>query len=192
MQTLIADASTHKLFESKDARIATMARQLWDHSVAVALVARDLAAILGGCDPEGTYVAGLVHDVGKLIAAGLLLEVERAKGEPILAPEAWLEVVGAVCRPVGVALAETWRLPEAVTDAIRDSGEFDSANRASAANVVCFANTLTKLEGVYPGTFARDEAEALLMIGRSLLGFDEDVVKRLATGIKSRVAAEMS
>jgi len=192
VRTLVLDASAQQLFRSRDTRIASTVQQLWEHSVAVALLSRDVAALLGGLDAEAAYLAGLVHDVGKPIAAAILLEVERASDHArfTLTAESWIGVVHGVHRTIGVALAEKWRLPESVAQAIRDSSEFDSANRQSLGNVVCFANSIAKLQGIFPGDFARDDAEALVMVGRSLLGLDDEVIARLSTGVKARVAAE--
>jgi putative nucleotidyltransferase with HDIG domain len=194
VRTLILDASAQQLFRSRDQRIASTARQLWEHSLAVALLARDLAAILGELDAEAAYLSGLIHDIGKPVAAAILLEAERASDKTrfTLTAESWLAVVQGVHRTIGVALAEKWRLPEAVAQAIRDSSEFDSSNRHSLGNVVCFANSVAKLQELYPGTFDKDDAEALLMVGRSLLGLDDDVIARLSSGLKGRVSAEYS
>lgn len=41
-------------------------RQLWIHSVATALAAQTLATHAGYADPDECYVAGLLHDIGKL------------------------------------------------------------------------------------------------------------------------------
>lgn len=192
VRALILDASAQQLFRSRDPLIASAARQLWDHSVAVALLSRDVAAILGSLDAEAAYLAGLVHDIGKPIVAAMLLEVERVsdKGRFTLTAESWLAAVHGVHRTVGVALAEKWRLPEAVAKAIRDSSEFDSSNGQSLGNVVCFANSIAKLEGLFPGDFDRDDAEALVKVGRSLLGLDDEVIARLSTGVKTQIAAE--
>jgi putative nucleotidyltransferase with HDIG domain len=194
VRTLILDASAQQLFRSRDARIAGTARQLWEHSLGVALLSRDVAAILGGLDGEAAYLAGLVHDVGKPIAAAILLEAERAsdKARFKLTADGWIAAVHGVHRTIGVALAEKWRLPDAIAQAIRDSSEFDSSNRSSLGNVVCFANSIAKLQGIYPGSFDKDDAEALVMVGRSLLGLDDDVIARLSTGLKNRVSAENS
>jgi len=192
VRTLILDASAQQIFRSRDQRIASTARQLWEHSLAVALLSRDLAAILGELDAEAAYLAGLIHDVGKPIAAAILLEAERAsdKSRFTLTADSWLAVVQGVHRTIGVALAEKWHLPEAVTQAIRDSSEFDSSNRHSLGNVVCFSNSVAKLQELYPGTFDKEDAQALLMVGRSLLGLDDDVIARLSSGLKGRVTTE--
>jgi hypothetical protein len=57
-------------------------------------------------------------------------------------------------------------------------------------NVVCFANALAKAHGFYPGPVDKDDAAASVMIGRSLLGIDDEPVKRLLATLKDRIHAE--
>lgn len=195
VRALVLDASAAQLFRSRDQRIAAAARQLWEHSLAVALLSRDLAAILGGgLDAEAAYLAGLVHDVGKPIVASILLEVERVSDKTRfkLNADTWLAVVQGVHRPIGVALAEKWRLPDAVAGAIRDASEYDSSERLSLGNVVCFSNSVAKLQEIYAGSFDKPDAEALIMLGRSLLGLEDDVIARLSNGLRSRVSGEFA
>lgn len=192
VRALVLEVSAQQLFRSRDPRIAGVANQLWEHSLAVALLARDLAAIKGELDGEAAYLAGLVHDVGKPIAAALLLELERMSDKTRfrLTADSWLAVVHGVHRTIGVAVAEKWRLPESVAQAIRDSGEYDVAERQSLGNVVCFANGVAKLQEIYPGPIDKEDAQSLLMVGRSLLGLDDDVIARLSNGLRGRVSAE--
>ena len=89
--------------------------------------------------------------------------------------EEWQEAVDRSHRKVGIALAEKWSLPIELVSAIRDCGDYDSANRAAPANFVRFANALAKREGLYPGRWTRDN-DALIMIGRSLLGVDDELL----------------
>lgn len=191
VRALVLEVSAQQLFRSRDPRIAGVANQLWEHSLAVALLARDLAAIRE-LDGEAAYLAGLVHDVGKPIAAAILLELERVSDKTRfrLNADSWLAVVHGVHRTIGVAVAEKWRLPESVAQAIRDSGEYDVADRQSLGNVVCFANGVAKLQEIYPGQIDKDDAQSLLMVGRSLLGLDDDVIARLSNGLRGRVSAE--
>jgi len=47
-------------------------RKIWDHSVAVARLARDLASYVGRRDADAYYLAGLLHDIGKPVVAAML------------------------------------------------------------------------------------------------------------------------
>jgi len=188
VKSLIVESSARKLFESNDRRIAEANNRLWTHSVAVAVVARDLTAITGGGEPETAYLAGLLHDVGKPIVASILLDVERAlqdmrKRTVWLNDQEWIEVIQRTHRKVGVPLGVRWELPDMVLKTVRDCEEYDNGDRVSASNIVRFANALVKQEGLYVGPVNKDDNDALVMIGKSLLGLDDGAIKRGMAGL---------
>jgi hypothetical protein len=122
------------------------------------------------------------------VVATLLAEAEKTLGKKgWLTPEQWSAVIDTCHRPLGIALAEKWNLDPEVVAAVRDCQEYDAGDRQCASNVVRFANALVKVHGLAAGAFDADDAGALVMIGRSMLGLDEEVVKRLAQGLKERV-----
>ena len=154
-------------------------------------LARDIMALSGQTDSEAAYLAGLLHDVGKPIVAAVLLEAERQMTElynrAFIDSGDWLEVVGRVHRPVGVSLADKWQLPDAVSKCVKESTEYDNSDRNSLVNAVCFANALSKKIGIYAGPVAEEDNDALVMIGRSLIGISDDVLKTLTQGLRERV-----
>jgi putative nucleotidyltransferase with HDIG domain len=197
LRTFLVESSARKVFESRDPRIVEASRKVWEHSLAVALLARDVVAFSNAGPPDFGYLGGLLHDVGKPVVAAMLLEAEKA----ILGAKAtatwigsteWIGVIQRVHRQVGVALAEKWELPDPVLRGIRDCQEYDNADRLSIANAVRFANALAKQQGIYEGTIVPDDNDALLMVGRSLLGLDEETVTRLTTGLRDNVKEQLS
>jgi putative nucleotidyltransferase with HDIG domain len=191
LKTLVVEYASRQLFQSNDRRIADAARSIWEHSIAVAHLARDVAAFADNADGDAAYLAGLLHDVGKPVVAAMLLEAERSIGRDTsswLGLEAWAGTVEAVHRKVGVAIASQWKLPDEITAAIRDCSDYDAGNRGSIANIVRFANAVAKREGFTTGPIDAADVDAMIMVGRSILGADEDVVARLATGLKDRLA----
>jgi putative nucleotidyltransferase with HDIG domain len=108
------------------------ARDLWDHSLGVAILARELAVHAKTVDPEEAFTAGMLHDVGLLITA----QAESAKcsavftnAEIAAAPFASLEqtIFGFSHAELGERLGEQWKFPDYVTAAIRWHHEPDSA-----------------------------------------------------------------
>jgi putative nucleotidyltransferase with HDIG domain len=191
LRTLLIDLSARQVFISKDHRIARASAGIWEHSLAVALIARDLTALSAGGDADGTYLCGLLHDIGKPLVAVMLLEAEKIlaqeQGNAWIGSDAWVQVVNKTHRKVGVALAEKWQLPADVVSGIADSGDYDNAARKSPANYVRFANALAKREGFVVGEVDADEVSALIMIGRSLLDLDDDIINKLTGALKERV-----
>lgn len=192
VRSMLLEASAYKVFESRDPRIAAAFKSTWEHSLAVAMLSRDLAAFAAkDADADCAYLCGLLHDVGKPVLGILLLEAEkqlvRTAGQPWLDAEGWLAAVNKGHRPIGVAVAEKWKLPEEVVQGIKESGDYDSVNRDALANYVRFGNALAKREGLYPGPVDIEDTNALIMIGRSLLGIDDDLISRVTTGLVERV-----
>ncbi|HKA91689.1 MAG TPA: HDOD domain-containing protein [Haliangiales bacterium] len=194
LRTLLIELSARQLFISRDARIAKAMKELWDHSLAVALIARDLSALSGqDTEMDTAYVCGLFHDLGKPIVASVLLEAEKAvtteRGGGWIGSDFWLEVVNQAHRRVGIALAEKWMLPDEAVQAIKECSEYDSAHRHSPANFVRFANAVAKREGICPGTPDLEDADAIIMIGRSLLEVNDEIVGKLTASLRERIAA---
>jgi putative nucleotidyltransferase with HDIG domain len=191
LKSLLVEASAQKLFFSKNPQINEQLKVLWEHSVASGILARDVLALTGAGDSESAYLAGLLHDVGKPIVATVLLEVERQISDVYqrnwIDSGEWLAVVGKVHRAVGVALAEKWQLPAPIVVCIRESAEYDKADRHCLANAVCFANALSKKSGIAAGAVDMDDVDALVMIGRSVIGISDDILRTLTKGLRERV-----
>jgi putative nucleotidyltransferase with HDIG domain len=116
VRALLLEASAMKVFESRDPRIAGAFKATWEHSLAVAMLSRDLAAFAAkDADADAAYLCGLLHDVGKPVLGTLLLEAEkqlvRGPGQAWLDGDDWMAAVNKGHRRIGVALAEKWKLP---------------------------------------------------------------------------------
>lgn len=195
LREVLIEISTHRLFESRDARIGEHTRGLWQHSVAVALLARELADLGHVSAGEAAYLAGLLHDIGKPVVAFLLLEAEKSAisaKSAWIEPEAWLEVVQRVHRPIGVALARKWGLPSAVAAAIAECGAPRQDEGASVGNCVRLANALAKRAGLYVGSVDRAEVDTQVAAGLALLKLDDASVNTISEEVAQRARAMTS
>ena len=117
------------------------------------------------------------------------LDAERYFG---IEPNEWLNIVNEVHRPIGNAVAKAWNMSPEICKAIKDCVEFDPIERASAANAVRFANALAKREGVYAGHVDMEQVDTILLIGRSMLGLDDDGIAALSTALRAVATSEAS
>lgn len=129
----------------------------WAHSLACALVARDLATKIQFPDPAKAYAAGLLHDVG--IAALLWVApqefrgaVQVARSENIPLHEAEARTMGVSHVDAGKIIAESWHLPRDIVDVIafHHSPEKAPGNRA-LASIVFFSDLLCRMYGIGHG-----------------------------------------
>lgn len=188
LKTLIFEVATRQVFDSRDPHIAAACSAMWEHSLAVATLSRDLIVMVGGGDPEAAYLSGLLHDVGKPVVATMLLDAESAMASktsrPWIERDTWISVVQNVHRKVGAALTKKWQMPENVTKAVVESEDYDPAQRLSIGNAVRFANAMAKKAGIYDGKVDMEDVEALIMVGKSMMSLSDDAVAQLATKLK--------
>jgi putative nucleotidyltransferase with HDIG domain len=96
---------------------------LWKHSLGAALTAGIIARRINDPNPEEVSVAGLLHDIGKVIIKIELPEEsslidEMATKKQILAYEAEEEILGFNHTIVGKWLCRKWNLPDKLADPI--------------------------------------------------------------------------
>ena len=135
--------------------------QLWKHSFAAAMAAERLAK-LQGIGEEGSFVAGLLHDIGKvaldaLFPASFLCAVHKAKMEGKLLRETEREIMGMDHAEVGALLGQRWDLPCAVVGAIRYHHALESAGEhARLASLAALADYVTYPAGLGESSNGRD------------------------------------
>jgi DNA-binding response OmpR family regulator/HD-like signal output (HDOD) protein len=193
LKEVLVSASMRSLYASTDPRIATTVRSMFLHALAVAEFGRDVSTAAGSDNDEVIYLAGLLHDVGKVVIAGYLLEIERTivgvRRAQWLDATAWLAIVREGHRPIGVALAESWAFPPAVVAAVRDCTEFDVGNRTAPGNYVCFANAVAKSIGLYESETDDLENSATIMLGKNVLGVSDEMFVTLTQDLHARITA---
>ncbi|MDR1708502.1 MAG: HDOD domain-containing protein [Candidatus Accumulibacter sp.] len=102
---------------------------LWRHSLGVAVCSRALAEQTG-VDPELAFVAGLLHDIGRLLMyvaspAQVLAALDRRQHDDIQLVAAERAVFGYDHCDAGRVLAGAWNLPPEIAEAIAAHHEPD-------------------------------------------------------------------
>ena len=123
--------------------------RFWRHSLACAVLAHTLALAAGREEPERHYLAGLLHDLGRLVLHAMApdlarqaRELHRVHGQPVI--EAERRVFEFDHGMLGAMIFTTWRLPHGVVAAAASHHEpqpegSDTAVLVHLANVMAIA-----------------------------------------------------
>ncbi|HEY0009972.1 MAG TPA: HDOD domain-containing protein [Tepidisphaeraceae bacterium] len=179
--------------------------EFWKHSIAVGacceLLATELKANWGrqaGVEPAEAFLAGLLHDVGKLALdaavpksfARVIEATEMLRGN---IADVERQVIGMDHATVGKRLAEQWQFPTRLRDAIWLHGQLPQALPASVrnerlVNLVTLADVLVREQHLgYSGNYVFPIARQVLIDALGLLPEQlEGVSSKLVTQIEKR------
>ena len=125
-------------------------RQAWEHAVGCGVLARVLACHVGGLVQETLFVAGLLHDLGRLVLLrraprhmARVMVLARERRVPLCDAEG--EVLGFTHAAVGEALLARWRLPGQLARAV--GGHHDGEGLPVEAAIVQLADAATVAAG---------------------------------------------
>lgn len=149
------------------------------HSLATAGVAKKLASKLDDADPMDCFIAGLLHDFGKVVLAQFMPEefhqaLEESKSKGISLHETLQSTIGTDHATVGAMLIEKWRFAPGLVETIGNQHaptekDTDMIACVFAANQIC-----KKLGFGFGGNLFIEELPPLL--ARRLGGNLEEVV----------------
>lgn len=155
-------------------RNSVFIKTIWEHSVAVGLLSRELIRMLKLQGGEEAFVCGLLHDIGKILM--LRADVERFESLLEYSDEAamleWEEkIYGFDHTEVGAYVANKWRLPDAVCSVImHHHAPAKSSQSVVMANVVNAADLIANIHGY--GLRLEDEKAFLVSEPIALLKLD--------------------
>lgn len=125
--------------------------ELWRHSIACAIICREIARKKRLGDIESFFVAGLLHDIGKIVLDEYLQPeyeevVKRISEslEPFNVIEK--EILGFDHQEVGGLLAKRWNLPDFLVSAISHHHDIESITTLSS-EVVHVGDGITLMMG---------------------------------------------
>jgi len=146
----LVTAMAHKgQFRTDDPARREFVERLWDHAVATALAARRLA-MLSGADGEQSYLAGLLHDIGKLLALKAMEHVVDKVSDFEITPEIVDEVLEAVHSELGYSVLSEWRLPDPICQAVLHHHDDSAGMKDGLALRVQASDAISRKLGAHP------------------------------------------
>ena len=136
-------------------------KAMWHHSLGCASLARILAKSYSETSPDDAFLAGVFHDVGKLLLFDVVPDVyadvnAKYSGNELIETEKLL--FGVTHQEIGLKSAHSWGLPKDIKSAIGYHHCPDNAPINSAfAKIVGTANDLALAWGI--GTESGEDAE---------------------------------
>ena len=122
LSALALATSVMKMFKGLPEDLVNM-DSFWRHSIACGLAARQLGTVRREANAERFFVAGMLHDIGRLVMFTKLTEPSReiltiAKQEQRLLYEIERERLGFTHAVVGGVLLQTWKLPTSLEETV--------------------------------------------------------------------------
>lgn len=122
LRDLVLAASAVDVFAKIPSEVLSIA-SFWRHSIYSAVIARILANKCNVLHSERLFVAGLLHDIGRLLIFYKLPEMARealyqARSLNQMPCQAERDVMGFDHAEVGGEILRTWHLPESIAEAI--------------------------------------------------------------------------
>lgn len=194
LKSIVIAASAARVLSKKMEGYGYGEYGLWKHSFATALTSKILATSLcmDRLVVEEVFVAGLLHDIGKLVLDPIVRErIAALKEEVVLRKKPRLEAerstIGFDHTEIGVKVAKKWNLPDHVEEAIAAHHAIENAREhGKIAAIVAFADNLVNAAGVglLPGKTIESPIAPMVLEVLSIQSGDVE-------GLRRQVEAEM-
>jgi putative nucleotidyltransferase with HDIG domain len=155
---IVQTAGVSRFFKQKRRGYVEKANELWEHSVAVALMSQILARKVLKHEDEKLYLAALLHDVGKMVMGEFVYDsfekISRLVAEGGYSfLEAEKEVIGINHAELGGKIAERWNFPQDIVAALayHHRPDFIENNNNVIAWMVYLADQVCMLMGITGG-----------------------------------------
>jgi HD-like signal output (HDOD) protein len=125
IKNIVLTASIFDSFRGKGKNLEYFnLEKLWYHSIACGAASQFLAKMIGAPEKEECFIAGLIHDIGKIILCHYLPEdfesvIFNTRKNDVLFYESEKKLFDTSHDEIGGYLAQCWNLPKTLQNAVR-------------------------------------------------------------------------
>jgi putative nucleotidyltransferase with HDIG domain len=125
LKSIVVTASVRQVYQP----FGLTEKMLWEHSFGAGLAARIIAKNVGGIDEEEAFLAGLFHDIGKVIMnsqdpAKFQMVMERCYNEELRFSEAERSIYPFTHEEAGSLVIKKWNFPPVLTETVLQHHSF--------------------------------------------------------------------
>ena len=168
VRDLVVGLAMKQIFQATSDALDVHSRKIWSKSVDAAAIARMMATLVPGINPEQALLAGLIHNIGALP----VLVLAENDDELFQDEEALGRVIYELQGDVGELILESWGFDEHMIEVVKQCHNFDYDNGEQASFVDLVQVALLQGKHV-PSEFAPDNWSDVPAFAR--LGIDTEV-----------------
>ncbi len=144
VRNLVTSQVMKQMFQATNDTIDQRLRDIWEHSVQVAAIARALAGQQPGISPDQAMLAGLIHDIGTL---PILYRAEE-RAELLETPGLLDHLINRLHARIGGAILKQWSFPEMLVAVAAEHEDLDRTHDGPAdlVDVVQAANLQSHID----------------------------------------------
>lgn len=195
IRSLVVTSAARNMYLKEGRTMGLKERLLWEHSIGTAIACRILVSGRHPQLAEEAFLAGLMHDIGKLVLNQYASETFDAVVQEVYNDgrqfiEVERELLGFDHAEVGSLLASKWKLSNALEEAISLHHTEGACNEDRL--VLCYldlANNLCKREGV--GFVELPDLDLTSLESNRVLGLSEIEIENSAERLRDTLETEM-
>jgi len=179
IRNLALSISVFDKFRNKKSSKLFNFRDFWVHSLAVAITSHWLADNEESLSSEEAFVAGFLHDIGKLIISTFtpddydaIFENTQKGHNPL---QAELKQIGMYHTDVGYHIGKNWDFPGLLLKIIRDHHTHVLSRSRTIMDIITFSNNLINATDLKTGEITAKRAN-VINTAKKFFGVDEETL----------------